>query len=58
MKKKARIVLTIEGVVARTDYGYYSDAEMIKNQIKAEEIQGRRAMKDVKWEIVMYVLSE
>ena len=53
-----RIELRIEGIVARTEYGYYKDADIIRRMIKAEEIQGRRAMNDVRWEINMYIFSK
>lgn len=58
MNKKVQIDLVIEGVVARTEYGYYFQSEHIIRQMKAEEIQGSRTRIWVDWKVYMYVLSE
>lgn len=58
MNKKVQIDLVIEGVVARTEYGYYFQSDQIIKRMKAEEIQGSRTRIWVAWQVYMYVLSE
>jgi hypothetical protein len=58
MDKKVQIDLVIEGVIARTEYGYYNQSEQIIKRMKAEEIQGSRTRILVNWIVYMYILSE